>query len=613
MKRASSFLLTLLFTVCAALAQDFQPDPDRVAAWEEFKSQEGETWNIRWNDRTGTPRTIRNGRTGSYAGNAEQAARAFLSDYHELFALQQDLSDLQHTRSSENRYGIKRARFQQKYEDIRVYGATLIVQIQNRRVSMVNGFYYPDIDVPTFPSVSEAETVRSARNSLNIPPEQELDVTAELVIWPGEEQYHLAWRIILFSVDPITDWEFVSDAHNGEELHRHNRITHVTGTGNIYPTHPDISSVTTENLYRLDGDGTLSGSYVSVENDAGTNAFSANHNFQYNTTSTHFDEVNVYYHVDDFRHNFIEGLGSMGNMHTTAHVHSNDPPGPNNAWFLRTNQHIYFGDGTGACCNSFAREDKVIHHEYGHAVIFEFNEDITSTATEMGAISEGVPDYWAGAHTGRSVIGDYAAPAFQRDMANPEINSYQDYENERDNVFPIGQVPPHDGGEFFSAVLWDIRNSGDINGSQADFLVFDVIDALSSQPDFLEFRDAMMASDDASFNGDHEILIQNTFADWGIGTHPLPPPPSVSISGPSNMFQGSSDTFTANASGGVPPYSYQWYHRHETACSSCWTPAGSNSSTYLHTAGPPNGEFIRVVVTDSTPQTGEDIHFMTIM
>ncbi|CAN5385855.1 hypothetical protein BH23BAC3_BH23BAC3_31480 [soil metagenome] len=92
---------------------------------------------------------------------------------------------------------------------------------------------------------------------------------------------------------------------------------------------------------------------------------------------------------------------------------------------------------------------------------------------------------------------------------------------------------------------------------------------------------------------------------------PPPPPPAVSISGPSNMFQGSTDTFTANVSGGSPPYSYQWYYRHENDC--CWNSTGVSSQTYTHTAGPPNGEHVRVVVQDQYPHTEEDQHFFTIL
>lgn len=97
----------------------------------------------------------------------------------------------------------------------------------------------------------------------------------------------------------------------------------------------------------------------------------------------------------------------------------------------------------------------------------------------------------------------------------------------------------------------------------------------------------------------------------GTPPPPPPPPPTVSISGPSNMFQGTTDTFTANVSGGSPPYSYQWYYQHENDC--CWNSTGVSSQTYSHTAGSPNGEYVRVVVQDQYPHTEEAQHFFTIL
>lgn len=105
--------------------------------------------------------------------------------------------------------------------------------------------------------------------------------------------------------------------------------------------------------------------------------------------------------------------------------------------------------------------------------------------------------------------------------------------------------------------------------------------------------------------------VEYAYTVHGIPGTPPPPPPTVSISGPSNMFQGTSDTFTANVSGGTPPYNYQWYYRHESNWN--WTATGTNSSTYFHTAGAPNGEYVRVVVTDAYPNVNEDTHYFTII
>lgn len=236
----------------------------------------------------------------------------------------------------------------------------------------------------------------------------------------------------------------------------------------------------------------------------------------------------MYYHVDDFRHNFIENLGSLGFTQITAHAHSNYSPGPNNAWFSPGSGDIYFGDGTGTGFNSFAREDKIIYHEYGHAVIYDIQSGISSWNNEEGAISEGTPDYFAGSYTGRSVIGDYAAPSYQRDMSDPEIDSYSEYESIENTQ---GFVFAHDGGEFFSSILWDIRNNAGISTAQADYLVFEALNGITGSPNFLDFRDAMMTADNAAYSGAHNDLIQNTFASKGVGSYATPPlsPPSITM------------------------------------------------------------------------------------
>lgn len=111
--------------------------------------------------------------------------------------------------------------------------------------------------------------------------------------------------------------------------------------------------------------------------------------------------------------------------------------------------------------------------------------------------------------------------------------------------------------------------------------------------------------------GWHPTTYQNVEFAYTIHGIQGTPPPTVSISGPGNMFEGTSDIFSANVSGGTPPYSYQWYYRHENDWN--WTATGTNSSTYSHTAGPPNGEFVRVEVTDAYPNINEDTHYFTII
>jgi len=600
-----------------------QGDSVRKTIFQQFKAQNGPEWQIRWNKRTGLPASVFSGLSKkAYRGAPVQAARTFLSEYRALFGIA-DPDRLKHVKTRIHR-GIRHVTFNQMAGSVPVYEAQYKVHLRpGGRVDMANGTYYPDMDISTRPSVSKSQAATTARSDLGIATGQDLQTTSELVVYPSKEQFHLAWKLILFSEDPSADWFYMVDAHSGTILEKQNRLAFtgagegiptvemhtksnhtvsVTGDGDVYPAHPGLSSVSNRNFYRLDGNGKLQGTYANIVNDETSEAFSSSHSFQFAPDNTHFDEANLYYHIDRFRHNFIGILenGSLGFSKITAHAHTplqdfdNDGFHEPNAWFCPNNGELFFNDEySTAGSKDFAKEDKVIYHEYTHAVVHDIEDEILFENNEEGAVSEGIPDYFAGSFTGRTKILDYAIPFRERDMANPEIASYSEYLSE-DNV------PGHTGGEFLSAILWDLRSSA-LGSSLTDQLVFDAIFRLTDSPDFLELRDAMIASDNAAFNGDHAELIQNTFAYREVGSFV---PPSVDIDAEAGMFQGETQTFTANVTKGEPPYSYQWYFRHESDPSFTLVP-GATSSTYDHTAGAPPEEIIRVVVTDARTSMGE--------
>lgn len=327
----------------------------------------------------------------------------------------------------------------------------------------------------------------------------------------------------------------------------------------------------------------MQGVYAYIVNDAASEAYSGSHSFQYGLASIHFDEVNLYYHIDRFRQEFIANLddGSLDFTRITAHAHTpiQDLNGDGildpNAWFNRGTQALYFNDEHAlAGTRDFAKEDKVVYHEYSHAVIYDVESGIRSERSEEGAISEGVADYFAGAHSGRSIILDYAAPFAIRNMENPGIDHHDDLSTD----LITGEVneAAHIGGEFFSAILWDLR--GRMSATEADFLAYDALFRVTSNPDFLAFRDAMMTADDAAYGGANNGTIEDTFADWGVVT-----PLEVSISGVSFIDPGEEGTWTANAQHGygAGSYSYQWHYRDNPNDS--WQQAGSTSSSFSHT------------------------------
>jgi|GEM_PF-995386 len=582
--------------------EPIQPDTVRQTAWQQFKTQNGAKWRVRWNEHTGLPVSLFSGTTEKkYSGNAEQAARTFLADHRALFAMKSDPADLNHKTTSTNPYGLRRVTFQQQYKGIPVEEAEYIVQIyKDGRIGMANGYYYPNIDVPSAASISSGQAISTAKADLNLTNPSGESHSTELVVYLKEEgSFTLAWKTIIFAEQPFTDWLYYIDAVSGTIIKKHNRIMDVTGTGDVYPTHPGLSSVTTVDLFRLNGNGSLQGTYVNVVNDDGAEASSGTHDFTYSTTNTHFDEVNLYFHVDDFRQNFIENVAYAGDeldfVQITARAHraGNDV----NASFSPSTGEISFGDAASDnSFNNFAREDKVIHHEYSHAVIYDIESGISSSNDEEGAISEGTPDYFAGAHAERSLIGDYVfanRPNDQRDMASPEIISYSQYLNESPGA--------HRGGEFFSAILWDLRGSS--GAGQIDFLVYDALHGVSSSPTFLEFRDAMITSSNASYGGLYNNAIQTAFAGRGVGDEPTGPEFSVTIDGTQNTYVGAQNTWTADVSNGTSPFSYSWQKRDKGQ--SNFFVVGSGSS-YTETISGTEDFDLKVIVTDSQNNDTED-------
>lgn len=471
-------LLSIMFGFGISVHAQQNDDIDffKKEQWEQFKANEGEDWDIRWKESNTAPRTISNGLSKVYNGSAETIAKQFLMEYNQLFSMKSDLSDLRYIETKTNR-DMRHVILLQQYKDIPVEGARYRVHIRSdNRIDMANGNYYPDINISTDPTITGQQAIQSAKNDLSVSTLKGENNSTELVVYPTTDStFVLSYKTRIIAEEPSIFWLYFIDANTGEVIEKINKITPVIGTGNVYKKHPGISSVTTETFYRLNGDGYLDGKYVKVENDNAGRAYSASNSFEYSTSSTHFDEANLYYHVDRFRHEFIENIddGGLGFTKITAHAHSYHPVyETNNAWFNWFTKEIYFGDGLGAGFNSFAREDKVIYHEYSHAVIYDINDEIEYRDDEGGAILEGTPDYFAGSFTNRPIIGEYAVPSAQRNMNNPEIVSYQDYKDQ--NI-----VGPHVGGEFFSSILWDIRNHNGIDSEKVDYLVYDALFILS--------------------------------------------------------------------------------------------------------------------------------------
>ena len=105
----------------------------------------------------------------------------------------------------------------------------------------------------------------------------------------------------------------------------------------------------------------------------------------------------------------------------------------------------------------------------------------------------------------------------------------------------------------------------------------------------------------------------------------IPPPPSVSITGPT-IAPCATGTWTANVTGGIPPFTYQWYHQWDCygtqakttegrpepdlPCNPTWNPVGTNSATLQYYLCCGNA-ILRVDIRDALNRPATDQHYVT--
>ena len=638
----------------AALAQGVGDRNERENA---FRSENGDSWRIVWDDDRETPNRVFMGESKRYNGAPLDIARSFLQENDGLFSMSPGFSDLV-VRRVQTHNGFRHVKFQQTLHGIPIEDATYAVHITpDGRVDMANGTYYKNLQGDSRAGILESDAnliaERHARSLLPsdiVVPRESLEAklaarSAALVFDPlGNGQARLSWKVVVSAPGTGFSWTVLLDANNGVVVDAHENIVRhaiggerkpaagsrevsapdaanssserflvepllvsrdaaATGYGYAYPEHPDLGNYTVKALPRLDSPfgsvWRLRGSFARVENDAASDAANTNGNFYYSTSSTHFQEVNLYYHVDRFRADFLDPLGlSWFYGKQVAHAHTPPVFGGPRAWFDPDDGELYFNDGYLTGFEDFGLEDKVIYHEFGHGVNFYIEPGITTTNSELeeGAISEGVPDYLAAALTGREEILEYAAPQHQRDIGDPEYATLEELED--------AENPPadaYDFAELLSSLLWDVRQLGQTDGSLFDELVFGTLFRLSTEPDFEEFRDALLAEDRAVNAGQYVSFISAAFEDVGVGEEEVDNL-SAGIGGPTCLGPSEAGTFYLGfVGGGVPPYSQEWYFYASCgeAALPCgqWTVVGSGGTSV--DVGHPSAFSIKARVTDS--------------
>lgn len=446
--------------------------------------------------------SVRGTLSSPLSGDAAEAAKAYIEEHARLFNLP-EVRDVEYLRLVRNEKSgdVNHVAFQMVIDGVPVHEATVEIHISaDGVVTLANGSLPTVKDITNQIILSKYQAIGKARAAVKSEkfravPDADLRIVAE-----ENGQAKVAYVARMAVEKPLGDWEIIVDAENGDIISLNNEMNFATGLGAVYVTNPVRCPITEEPLHNLTTN-TLTGKWVSVDNEDGPESINDENKHIYTNDNTHFDEVGMYNYIDTI-HDFFAGLGHTKldkSMKAIVHLGDNY----DNAYFSPMQGVMAFGDGSRF--NNLAREASVAYHEYSHAML----NSVTYLAysAESGAINEGQADYFACSVTNDPALGEWVC----QKMGKPYLRNV-----ENDLHYPEdieGEV--HADGKIWGAVLWDIRKA--LGKEVSDMLIYKSHFYLNgSRPKFIDGYNALVTADKNVFEGKHLAELEAVFAKRGI-------------------------------------------------------------------------------------------------
>jgi choice-of-anchor B domain-containing protein len=437
-----------------------------------------------------------------------------------------------------------RTLFQQTIEGLPVYGRT--ISVNQRDDGSVDSLYASYRETATGSNVpkltpGEAEAIAIATAQVET---TRLPATRELVWFPRPNgMATLAWKVMVFSENPLGDFLTLVDAELGKLLLQENRLVFDTGTGLVFDPNPiqtagnaalsdngDQASAALNaervsvTLLGLDsGISTLKGEFVDLVSlsggKPGTDASDPTRTYLYDRSEYAFEQGVIYRSIDSMNRyfhtlGFDDDVGAQNGIRdfpTLAHAHWDDA---DQSFYSTGDNAVHFGDG-GV---DDGEDADIIAHEYGHAI--QHDQNACWGGGEMGAMGEGFGDYLAASfYAGRgdaafqnanaACVGEWDASSYSG--SNPPCLRRVDG-NKQYPTDLVGQV--HADGEIWSRALWDIRTA--IGATTADRLILEHHFHLTCNATMPDAANEILAADTNLNGGANGAAIRAAFCSRGI-------------------------------------------------------------------------------------------------
>ena len=490
-------------------------------------------------------------------GTANSALRAMVASSANRLGLdRQDLESLQVVRDyTSASTGLRHVIYKQFVAGIPVFDAAVSVHIDNNGdvVRLTSSAARGRDRVPApLVSATQAQSL-AAQNAQG----RARNEAPSLTWFPVDGGLRLAWHVTVDPDVPDARYDVLIDAESGELLLRRNRVFTLEGTGRVIqsaatqlldprrpdpmpssatgcppPTNHELRDLTSpfrDTASVLAHTGHLEGNNAQVlrgnlSTPSATGIFDGSQwlfDFPFNTAGAAetslflavnfahdffydlgFDEASGNFQLNNFGRGGVGGdslravARAGGRNNATFETDPNDGVSPIMSMFLWDATGCWGSDvdGDGSLDLDGDFDLDIIMHEYHHGVTHRLNTAFTGN--EAGAMGEGGGDFFAYSINGDTVLADYSRAGGLRAVND---KTYADW------FCFLGIICfPHDNGQIFANVMWDLRERfrvDQVRGSEAAAinevhqLYIDALKLSPPTPTMLDMRDALLQAD----------------------------------------------------------------------------------------------------------------------
>ncbi|MDQ0219867.1 peptidase M4 family protein [Peribacillus cavernae] len=349
------------------------------------------------------------------ASNAD--AITFIEQNKDKLNLENPGNNLKVNKKEKDQFGMTHTRLQQTKNGVPVEGSHLIVHYNEKgEVKTINGQYYNEIEesnLDTTPTIQADEALKKAKAAIDAPKVLDYPPTHELVVYPFEDQNHLAYKVNLnFLGTEPGNWFVFINAKTGEVIDQYNGLMHANeykpikgkGTGvlgasrDLHLSHknePGSGEGTQFFLYDISHDGLEGMSTYDFKNQWQASTISLpgvlfakknntwNEDYDRAAVDAHYNSEKVYhYYKNQHDRNSLDNKGME--IISTVHYGENY----NNAFW--NGRQMTYGDGDGKFMHTLSAGLDVAAHEMTHGVT-NFTSGL-KYRNQSGALNEAFSD-----------------------------------------------------------------------------------------------------------------------------------------------------------------------------------------------------------------------------